>query len=103
MGIALALPGIRQQGRLLKLDTPLGVDVHLSRGGIARSGTLDGVGRGALTDVPAGSGQVRFGSMSGKYARKDLRPTLNHNPKPRQHNIDALLDKYGRSTNPREI
>jgi type VI secretion system secreted protein VgrG len=72
-------------------------------GGITRTGTLDGAGRAVLTDVPAGTGQVRFGSMPGKYARKDLRPTPNHNPKPNQGSIDALIDKYGSSQNSGEV
>jgi len=72
-------------------------------GGETRAGKLDGAGRAVLTDVPAGTGQVRFGAMPGKYERKGMQPMPGHKPKPSQSDIDALLDKYASEQNPGEI
>ncbi|MET3115818.1 type VI secretion system secreted protein VgrG [Undibacterium sp. GrIS 1.8] len=68
--------------------------------GEIRKGKLDGAGRAILTDVPAGTGEVRFGAMPGQYERKGMEPMPNHKPKPSTKDIDALLDKYGPKPNP---
>jgi type VI secretion system VgrG family protein len=62
--------------------------------GSKRSGTLDGAGMATLDDVPAGAAEVSFGPMPGAYRRKDLTPTPNHKPAPKDADIDSLIDKY---------
>jgi type VI secretion system secreted protein VgrG len=62
--------------------------------GTVMKGVLDGNGRASLKNVPAGTAEVRYGPMPGKFARKDLTTTPNHKPQPLSSHIDALIDKY---------
>jgi type VI secretion system secreted protein VgrG len=70
--------------------------------GSIQKGRLDGAGRSVLDDVPPGAASVFFGPMPGKFERKDQEPMPSYNPAPCEKDIDALLDKYWISEEPRK-